>query len=122
MTDKQIVKALECCKARNGLNNQCDKCPFHSLYCMDKLIVDTLDLINHQREEIENKDDLIHRQSDVISEQKEKIERIYVEAVKEFADLSIKRICENVTPIPQQKYLVNMCIQEIENTQKEVVG
>ena len=44
------------------------------------------------------------------------------EAVKEFADLAIKRICENVTPIPQQKYLISMCIQEIDNLVKEMVG
>ena len=44
------------------------------------------------------------------------------EAVKEFADLVVKNICEKVTPIPQQKYLINMCIQEIENTKKEMVG
>ena len=43
-------------------------------------------------------------------------------AVKEFADLVVKNICEKVTPIPQQKYLINMCIQEIENTKKEMMG
>lgn len=44
------------------------------------------------------------------------------EAFKEFADLAIKKIYENVTPIPQQRYLVKMCIEEIENTKKEMVG
>ena len=80
------------------------------------------DLINRQKADIEKQNDLIRRQSDVISEQKEKIERMYVDAVEEFADLSIKRISKNVTPIPQQRYLVNMCVQEIENTQKEMVS
>lgn len=46
----------------------------------------------------------------------------YVDGVKEFTDLVIKNIHENVTPIPQQRYLINMCIQEIENTKKEMVG
>lgn len=45
-----------------------------------------------------------------------------VEAVKDFTDLVIKNIRENVTPISQQMYLINMCIQEIENTKKEMVG
>jgi hypothetical protein len=45
-----------------------------------------------------------------------------IEAAKEFADLAIKRICENVTPIPQQRYLIKMCIEEIENTKKEMAG
>lgn len=46
----------------------------------------------------------------------------YADGVKEFMDLVIKNIRENVTPIPQQRYLINMCIQEIENTKKEMVG
>lgn len=51
----------------------------------------------------------------------EELEAAKAEAVKEFADLSIKKICKNVTPIPQQKYLINMCIKEIEKTKKEMV-
>ena len=50
------------------------------------------------------------------------VKQIKAEAIKEFADLSIKNICKNVTPIPQQKYLINMCIKEIEKTKKEMVG
>ena len=49
-------------------------------------------------------------------------DEIKSEAVKAFADLVVKNICEKVTPIPQQKYLINMCIQEIENIKKEMVG
>jgi septal ring factor EnvC (AmiA/AmiB activator) len=50
------------------------------------------------------------------------IEQIKAEAINEFADLLIKRIHKNVTPIPQQMYLVKMCIQEIYNLVKEMVG
>ena len=32
----------------------------------------------------------------------------YADGVKEFMDLVIKNICKNVTPIPQQRYLINM--------------
>lgn len=52
----------------------------------------------------------------------EQLETAKAEAIKEFADLSIKRICKNVTPIPQQKYLITMCIQEIKNAKRELVG
>ena len=122
MTDNDIIQALECCYSLN-LQKCKMKCPLRDKpLCSEWLSKYALDLINRQKAEIESKNDLIHRQSDVISEQKEKIERIYIDAVEEFAGLSIQRICENVTPIPQQMYLVDMCIQEIENTKKEMVG
>lgn len=83
--------------------------------------------------------DIIKQQQETIESQKAEIERLEIKiegvqeanailrehikkAIKEFADLAIKRICENVTPIPQQRYLIKMCIEEIENTKKEMVG
>ena len=48
---------------------------------------------------------------------------IKAEAVKEFADLSIKRICEQVSaPTPSESYIVERCNQEIDNLLKEMVG
>lgn len=45
------------------------------------------------------------------------------EAYKEFADLSIKRICEQVSaPTPSESYIVERCNQEIDNLLKEKVG
>lgn len=45
------------------------------------------------------------------------------EAIKEFADLSIKRICEQVSaPTPSESYVVERCNQVIDNTKKEMVG
>lgn len=38
---------------------------------------------------------------------------------KEFAGLLVERIKKNITPIPQQMYLVRMCIQEINSLLKE---
>ena len=100
MTDKDIIKALECHYSLN-LQKCKMKCPLRDKpLCSEWLSKYALDLINRQKAEIERQNDIIHRQSDVISEQKEKIDRIYAEAVIECADLSIKRICENVTPTP----------------------
>lgn len=62
------------------------------------------------------------RQKAEIERLLQKLQQPHVEVIKEFADLSIKNICKNVTPIPQQKYLINMCIKEIEKTKKEMVG
>ena len=45
------------------------------------------------------------------------------EAYKEFAELSIKRICEEVSaPIPSESYIVEKCNQTIDNLLKELVG
>ena len=50
MTDKEIIKALECC-----FNNEenCDNCPQHSRTCIDDLLKSSLDLIKQQQAEIE---------------------------------------------------------------------
>lgn len=51
------------------------------------------------------------------------VEQIKAEAYKEFADLSIKRICEQVSaPTPSKSYIVERCNQEIYNLLKETVG
>ena len=121
MTDNEIIQALEYC---TGYPSCPTDCPLYEqpMDCLLKLSKPTLDLINRQKAEIEmwkssaelwegdTKDLFISR------------EQIKAEAVKEFSDLSVERIRKNVTPIPQQKYLINMCIQEIENTKKEMVG
>ena len=53
MTDNEIIKALECCCA----NNNCDGCPLDYLTfsseCASKLAINSLDLINRQKAEIE---------------------------------------------------------------------
>ena len=127
MTDNEIVNALKRCINKDlvvfwHIEEFPTVCDDWFVARTPVTIKDIERVLSNQKAEIERQNDLLHRQSDVISEQKEKIDRIYAEAVIECADLSIKRICENVTPIPQQRYLVNMCIQEIENTKKEMVG
>ena len=51
------------------------------------------------------------------------IEIAKAEAYKEFAELSIKRICEQVSaPTPSESYIVEKCNQAIYNLLKELVG
>ena len=136
MTDKQIVKALEeelktalTINHRFEESNDTENPDDHKFIA---LLINTIKLINRQKAEIERlQSESIGKCELAISMRNDNnldsncnycIDKSTAEAVKEFADLSIKRICENVTPIPQQKYLVNMCIQEIKKTQKEVVG
>ena len=55
MTDKEIIKALECCKRDFSMRN-CLDCPYNkekSANCVSFMIEDALDLINRQQAEIE---------------------------------------------------------------------
>ena len=60
MTNNEIIKALECCVNEKA---DCKGCPYESDGCLiengkNKLLEDTLDLINRQKAEIERlKDD-----------------------------------------------------------------
>lgn len=52
MTDKQIIKALECCSHEKTL---CGKCPMRdseTIDCMNKMMGCALHLINRQKQEI----------------------------------------------------------------------
>lgn len=54
MTDKEIIKALECCASESI--EDCQVCPymFDTIYCEQmKLRADALDLINRQQEQLE---------------------------------------------------------------------
>ena len=88
MTDKEIIKALECC-----MNGRCDdECPFRETreHChnLDSLI---LDLINRQQAEIDrwkkNCDDLYEQMSERQKAEVEIAKRMgKSEAIKEFAE------------------------------------
>lgn len=84
MTDNEIIKALECCVKAPYCSEKTD-CPYKGI---DEF---AMGVIKRQDAKIERLKGIIDRQSDVISEQKEKIERIYAEAVKEFAE----RLCKD---------------------------
>lgn len=86
-------------------------------------------------EHIKNQNAMIYRQNDEIARlnhfrryissdwTKILISEIKAEAHKEFADLSIRRIYEEVSaPSPSESYIVEKCIQTIYNLMKEKVG
>lgn len=95
-TDEEIIQAYEGLTSNQQLNL------FRNLYYNDgyttergiiaNAINDILPQFHHQKAEIESKNDLIHRQSDVISEQKKKLESIYSEAIKEFSETVMPHI------------------------------
>lgn len=147
MTDNEIVKALECCVDWCG-NVSCWDCPLKNTGCIhfDKL-KETLDLINRQKAEIfkeKNKNSKLRNERNRLKAEVERLtaerdamhqdviaaeeyawqcKTAKAEAYKEFADLSIKRICEQVSaPTPSESYVVERCNQVIDNLLKEMVG
>ena len=125
MTDNKIIKALECCK-NDGII--CYECPYKKTNgCMEKLSADALDLINRLQAENEKLKKAYQRcawERDMLMEQNAyNCKLAKAEAYKEFADLSIKRICEQVSaPTPSESYIVERCNQVIDNFLKELVG
>lgn len=91
MTDKEIIKALECC-GKPVDENSCSECPYHC-YEEDchKLLPQAIDLINRQQAEIENyikvaeyQQNLTLKKSFEIKELKAEIERLEAEIDKQY--------------------------------------
>lgn len=83
MNDNEIIKALECCTSKGG----CLACPLYNPEytgtCVKSVFVNALDLINHQKTEIEGLQKRIVFWRDDMDYHPEK-ER--AEAIKEFAE------------------------------------
>jgi hypothetical protein len=86
MTDKEIIKALECCEDSYS-SRKCLECPYYCCNakkdCVDEMKCDALDLINRQQAEIENyikvaeyQQNLTVKKSFEIKELKAEIERL----------------------------------------------
>lgn len=92
MTDKDIIKALECC----GIKTDCKGCYFDTHesedICAREIVKNAFDLINHQKEEIEFLRKTIGKNSKkALDVTLEEIEKSRVEAIKEFANKLKKR-------------------------------
>lgn len=74
MKDNEIIKALECCCAKENCEVvSCEKCPLEKHYeCTDIMFHETLDLINRKNAEIEMLKDLIIYQKQEIKEKEQK--------------------------------------------------
>lgn len=138
MTDKEIIKALECCADLFD----CISCPCKD-FCGDlgKLQQNALDLINRQQAEIEylqgEREVLledIHHSADQINEQFEEIERLQKEN-NQFADIgkmyseiraeAIKEFAENIKLEFYKEFdeiIPSIMADKIDNLVKEMVG
>lgn len=131
MTDNDIIKALECCTDESYEN--CNECP----YSIDaercermKLLEDILDLINHQKAEIERLKKEIQTTKDAYIMLQTKNEIIKSETVKEFEDRLKNKIkiecnpyckptCDYGTGIEIMRYIDNLVKEIVDNEKGE---
>ena len=93
MTDKEIIKALECCGGEN-YEDTCPKCPIRSdENCNCNLAKYSLDLINHQKAEIDKMKAIVdqsdtncRRVINLIGGYERQVETARAEAVKDLIE------------------------------------
>lgn len=98
LTDREIIKALECCKPKQ--NRNCSICPVYELgnFCAAELRGAALDLINRQKAEIERLKALAKNGASAIDTNNRLIQKFAettAEAIKEFADKAVEKLTEN---------------------------
>lgn len=125
MTDKDIVKALECC----GIKTDCKGCYFDTHesedICAREIVKNVFDLINHQKEEIEFLRKTIGKNSKkALDVTLEEIEKSRVEAIKEFAERLKQTITNEINTYYNSNgggyYLAEDTIEDIDNLVKEM--
>ena len=86
MTDKEIIKALECCTSDEW--DICDKCPYQKYKtekgCAYHIVIDALDLINRQQAEIERLTINMNAFGLGMKREKERADTTRAEAIKEY--------------------------------------
>lgn len=123
MTDKDIIKALECCKPKQ--NRNCGNCPAYELgdFCAAELKENALDLINRQQAEIERLKIKNQSLRGTANFYKFNYNEARTEAIKEFAE-RLKAKCHNYYP-SIDSYCVSVKaigFKDIDNLVKEMVG
>ena len=120
MTDNEIIKALECCSYDNY---QCDNCPYAYKTCT--IYKDSIDLINHQKAEIERLRSMNRAKLATIHDLQIELKTAKSEAVKEFAERLKNKIKTECNPYgkPTFDYDTSIAIMHyIDNLVKEMVG
>ena len=127
MTDKDIIKALECC----GIKTDCKGCYFDTHesedICAREIVKNAFDLINRQKEEIEFLRKTIGKNSKkALDVTLEEIEKSRVEAITEFAERLKQTITNEINTYYNSNgggyYLAEDTIEDIDNLVKEMTG
>ena len=147
MTDKEIMKALECCSERGLLSESCDECPNLAMgsLCMDQMLRDTLDLIKRQKAEFENLEkeyDRVFKENVRNQTEVERLEKLLdaecdtcacglleqrvkarVEAIKEFAEkLKAKKAIHYCKHCGKEIDYTDVFNDSVDTILKEMVG
>ena len=120
MTDNEVIKDLGIC----GNFENCKDCSLSDVGDVDKcihtLLLNSLDLINHQKAEIEKLNKKVEELSEVLSGSINiKVKEIKSDAIKEFAD-GLKAKAQNATTWTGIEPVVT--ISDIKDTAKALVG
>lgn len=124
MTDKDVIKALECCIKGNCFKDHCplsgDIIDMEIDKCTSKLSENALALINSQQAEVER----LKKETDLFADIGKMYSEIRAEAVKEFAEKLIMNITINNTNDGYLDYAVdyNCLIEDIQDLVKEMIG
>ena len=114
MTDKEIIKGLECHKTDN-----CNDCPYMGYYCAARVMCDALDLVNRLQAENESLNELVVYNANCATRLHKRLFSVKAEAYKEFAERLKSEI--DIRPTysrEQNKYVFFL----IDNLLKEMVG
>jgi polyribonucleotide nucleotidyltransferase len=108
MTDKEIIKALECCISENKRCN-CKNCPYKNVlgYCFDKLNRDAIDLINRQQSAI-----------DVYMQENDRLKTAYIQVSEDRNEIRKETEAE----IEAWKKINQRLYDEMEERRKEDIG
>ena len=121
MTDKDIIKALECC----GIKTDCKGCYFDTHesedICAREVVKNAFDLINRQQTEIERLQKKVDELAEVLSDAiKIRYKEAKSEAIKEFAERLKEKSFKTIRNYGLTKDVVEVC--DIDNLVKEMVG
>ena len=125
MTDKDIIKALECC----GIKTDCKGCYFDTHesedICAREIVKNAFDLINRQKEEIEFLRKTIGKNDKkALDVTLEEIEKSRVEAIIGFAERLKQTITNEINTYYNSNgggyYLAEDVIEDIDNLVKEM--
>ena len=117
MTDKEIMKALECCSNAEP----CEICPCQKQCDETDLAEIALDLINRQQAEIERLEKIRKADNNLITSLNKCYETAKAEAIKEFAE-KLKEKCYEDFQETDEMLSPYVTDDDIDNLLKEMEG